>query len=1404
MADFTALFGAEGEDLSAAAGPVGNPFDRLLAGEPVDDAELVAPPPPVFDPITTSVRNFASGALHLGRLAASGENRIELFQSFARNGPVGPLGDGLLALMGREPDPDKVDIAVKADLEALIPVLDGLAKDLHTKGNFLTEKVMQGLGSLVGAPVMLQALNQEAFEEAKARGMTDAEATRRGNLNMIIGGAMEMIGLHGMFRARGVFKALARVKDPFTRKAFVAGLAITEAAGREGLTETGQQTLLEVMALYDGTDDSLADMAKRIVESGLIGFAVGGIGGGVFGGIGLIESELMQVDADAAHTAEVLRIEMQKQVLLKQIEESRAREQAKITPPEEGDIEAVMAELFTAPRRTAPAERPAPTTQRDDGTHSKLPKFIPEMDIPNGLRDRGDGDRYFEPDDLARLRGTRHKDREILVYMSPDDFLALAPPIAQAGEQKGGEPVLDKIFKIGERIGSGEPLADIPFLLGETKDGLFKVSGHEGRHRALMLRAAGVTQMPVRITDANIRWSEQTDPKNRDFTEDFPTVMEGQLGNFPQETHAPKGQGGVNFRTFPFTREDIVTPIVADADEMPLTPDEENALSEDVGFDPADFMGVEVSDVAPRNVRGLPKSALTPAQQRVVAQLVVDENVELPEAVISGDVTAADSTITVGEDVYRVVQGQKGRRLNYKLFRGTDLLGQAFNLKEAVRMAQLTSAVGVTPKPFDPRTIRKLSDQGLVTAVEGKVRLTELGKRTADNFRRDSRADTLEERTGFDREIEERRGLQRGDRVVLDELTEAVFLRGETTVGETNATQDTAVIRQLTPEGVADSVVRLQRIRRAFEEDYRPDGVFAQTGGFSPDEIVALAENLADAYDVTGFTPGEPPPPMDYHPPTGPTVPGSPPPPTIQGRFDLLQADGNGGTDVAATPPGGQFPPTTPPPPGGRGPYRQWPPPPPPGGRKPLEHIIPFTTFDVAEWRTWDAFVANFQNRMIRLRQFQETIRETVPNRAATGKKKTEGTIPIRQVGFGLREEMDTYLHETLFPGKSTERMEAFENELVFPAMRQMTQEGVSLESMGEFMFARHAPERNRKLRFVAGEKQLIEEKAAIETEIVTLTSEGQRILRQADEIQGTEQGPFDRRAQASAKAAVMRLRKKAEAILAKRKKLQKQAADLQVRIDTEFPDGMSGMTDPEAQNIITRHRVAGTYEVHEKWRLFWKERVIDERLSMIEEEKLETPQFVQALRDAFEDDTYIPLYVVDEEITTRQKNIGAGPVSRGYTVPGREARRLKGGNVKNRYNPLAAIIMDFERTITRSEKTRVLRSFAKMVRANRNDATWIIRRPEPRDGQVVEPSNVIDPDTAPASAQGSFIPGFGDIGRADKTEGIKGFREGDEIILPDGRRIDATTVWFDQATGEPFGWHPSLDLSGDNVVVFA
>ena len=67
-------------------------------------------------------------------------------------------------------------------------------------------------------------------------------------------------------------------------------------------------------------------------------------------------------------------------------------------------------------------------------------------------------------------------------------------------------------------------------IIEEEKDGSYRVTGHEGRHRANALLQLGYTHVPVEVRASDIRWSEQNNPDNFDYKQNWPTKLISQDG----------------------------------------------------------------------------------------------------------------------------------------------------------------------------------------------------------------------------------------------------------------------------------------------------------------------------------------------------------------------------------------------------------------------------------------------------------------------------------------------------------------------------------------------------------------------------------------------------------------------------------------------------------------------------------------------------------------------------------------------------------------------------------------------------------------------------------------------------------------------------------------------------------
>ena len=108
---------------------------------------------------------------------------------------------------------------------------------------------------------------------------------------------------------------------------------------------------------------------------------------------------------------------------------------------------------------------------------------------------------FFAPEDflqfgLGTMRGSLDL-KDQIVDMPIDTFLGLAEPIP-ADDEKRHAPIskFKKDVLDGKRTNWGLPI----LILKENEDGIWKVIGHDGRHRAILLKSLGYDTMPVHLS----------------------------------------------------------------------------------------------------------------------------------------------------------------------------------------------------------------------------------------------------------------------------------------------------------------------------------------------------------------------------------------------------------------------------------------------------------------------------------------------------------------------------------------------------------------------------------------------------------------------------------------------------------------------------------------------------------------------------------------------------------------------------------------------------------------------------------------------------------------------------------------------------------------------------------------
>lgn len=166
-----------------------------------------------------------------------------------------------------------------------------------------------------------------------------------------------------------------------------------------------------------------------------------------------------------------------------------------------------------------------------------------------------------EPETINQAaRGYMNRTNRVL--MPIDQFLALAKedPV-DPNKLKNAREIVAKNGQFEDKGFKGIP--ELFFDTAESTPTVAQVTGHEGRHRALALKEAGYTHMPVDVR-GDIRWSEQSDPNSRDYVQDHPLHIVNEDKNWAMP--------------FPFDREGNQRNIA-----MPTTPQESRAAAPTTG-----------------------------------------------------------------------------------------------------------------------------------------------------------------------------------------------------------------------------------------------------------------------------------------------------------------------------------------------------------------------------------------------------------------------------------------------------------------------------------------------------------------------------------------------------------------------------------------------------------------------------------------------------------------------------------------------------------------------------------------------------------------------------------------------------------------------------------------------------
>jgi hypothetical protein len=171
---------------------------------------------------------------------------------------------------------------------------------------------------------------------------------------------------------------------------------------------------------------------------------------------------------------------------------------------------------------------------RSKKTKADLSSF-PETSVANAqTKAQVKGEDYFDPKAIekANQEASEYKSRLTVIRMQPDQFLQMAEKLGSEGAADISPEKTKTVAGVLER---GEKFSSLPHLGFEIdqKTGKAKVTGHEGRHRAMALKNLGATSMPV-VLRGPIRWDQQSDQKSFDRVKKWPSSLLGETeGEIP-------------------------------------------------------------------------------------------------------------------------------------------------------------------------------------------------------------------------------------------------------------------------------------------------------------------------------------------------------------------------------------------------------------------------------------------------------------------------------------------------------------------------------------------------------------------------------------------------------------------------------------------------------------------------------------------------------------------------------------------------------------------------------------------------------------------------------------------------------------------------------------------------------
>lgn len=244
--------------------------------------------------------------------------------------------------------------------------------------------------------------------------------------------------------------------------------------------------------------------------------------------------------------------------------------------------------------------------------------------------------------------------------------------------------------------------------------------------------------------------------------------------------------------------------------------------------------------------------------------------------------------------------------------------------------------------------------------------------------------------------------------------------------------------------------------------------------------------------------------------------------------------------------------------------------------------------------------------------------------------RRTQEAIIRARAGVPLDQNVDAYLAEELYHGRTGKRLDDFQNDTVEPLIEAINKEGLTLEEVDEYLYARHAKERNAHI----------------------------------------------------------------------------------AKINDAMPDGGSGMTNAEADAVMTKYgtneKAPGLERIAKK-----VDAIIRDTMKVRLDGGLIDEETAKKWQDTYK--KYVPLrgFAEIDLAAAEDTDLGGKPrTGRGFDIRGKESKQAF-GRESRAAEILANVITMHDEAVVRAEKNLVGQTFLKLVQQNPNADMWEIAKVE-------------------------------------------------------------------------------------------